>query len=117
MLLFFHVALFLCCTFFILHHFHVALFCLVTFSCCTFFVLYSFYVLHYLSPPPPPPRLGLGFGLGLALELRLGDNLLGDNCPRTVADILIMLLRMNGLRKNILLLKKYSSWHYSFLNC
>ena len=47
MLHFSHVALFSCCTFFILHHFHVALFCVVIFSCCTFSMLHSFYVLHY----------------------------------------------------------------------
>ena len=36
MLLFLHVALVSCCTFCILHHFNVALFCVVIFSCCTF---------------------------------------------------------------------------------
>ena len=36
MLHFFHVPLF-SCTFFILHHFHAALFCVVIFPCCTFF--------------------------------------------------------------------------------
>ena len=33
----FHVALFSCCTFFILYHFHAAFFCVVIFSQCTFF--------------------------------------------------------------------------------
>ena len=37
MLHFFHVALFSCCTFFILYHFHAAFFCVVIFSRCTFF--------------------------------------------------------------------------------
>ena len=36
MLLFLHVALVSCCTFCILHHFNVALFCVVIFSCCNF---------------------------------------------------------------------------------
>ena len=45
--IFFHVALFSCCTFFILHYFHVTLFCVVIFSCFTFFMLHSIYVLHY----------------------------------------------------------------------
>ena len=33
-----------------------------------------------------------------------------------ISDILIMILRMNGLRKTIFVLKKYLCWHYSFLN-
>ena len=33
-----------------------------------------------------------------------------------IPDILIMILRMNELRKIILVLKKYPCWHYSFLN-
>ena len=37
MLHFLHVELLSCCTFFILPHFHVALFCVVIFSCCTLF--------------------------------------------------------------------------------
>ena len=41
-----------CCSFFILHflilhHYHVALFCVVIFSYCHFFVLNSFHVLLY----------------------------------------------------------------------
>ena len=40
--IFFHVALFSCCTVFILRYFHVVLFCVIIFSCGTFFVLHSF---------------------------------------------------------------------------
>ena len=40
--IFFHVALFSCRTFFILHHFHVSLICVDIFPCCTFFRLALF---------------------------------------------------------------------------
>ena len=47
MLYFFHVALFACSTFSVLHFLHVALFRVALFPCCTFSVLHFFHVAFF----------------------------------------------------------------------